>query len=267
MYKRKNVKYKRYSKKASLNDIYSPSAYKNNPPTYTQQMGRIIQTTPLKMYPIPTSMPNSRTFDRMYDTLVKINYPKVVTNIPGVLYWTSSRILLNTLEDHTIFNAASLTTLYQTKLATLPEPPSGKHWYFDIIGIIWEQPTTNQQSDTSRFWMKLTTSLFNEPKYIVDKSFDFTRQNPQTVQILMYPYEPNICEISSVQYSTVSAAEVVSRIQSNDADIGDDAFYPIVSTNPRSFASTANIEWHISAEFNLPDYVPSIRFLTLFYIN
>ena len=163
-----------YNRKKRINKKFSPAAYKNNVPTYFQQKGRIIQTSPLRLYQIPRQLPNMKTFDNMYNILLKAKYPNVgpvdpptpapqVPLQPYIVSFRASSSYLYTLTDHQL-TPTNLVDLVNNS-GQLTELPDGWDYQFDLFTLEFRHEITPDSSNTDLFHIDLTHPIFVDNPY------------------------------------------------------------------------------------------------------
>lgn len=233
-------KSRQYYKKKNINRKFSPAAYKNNIPTYYQQKGRIIQTSPLHLYSVPRQLPNSETLKNMYDTLLKVNYPNVGPNptpqMPLQPYLVS--FALTAAEINTFTEDGKLTpTKFQslvsisTELSNLPE---GWGYKFELYTIEFRQRIGSGLVESNQYHIDLTHPIFvDNPYSIVIKTVSTTGSNNTNIIMMtsLIPVQPYEVKLSRLAFTTQGYTITNPTLTSDDADINDNGWYPILSNS------------------------------------
>jgi len=237
---------RQYYHKRNINRKFSPAAYKNNPPTYYQQKGRIIQTSPLNLYQVPRQLPNSQTLDKMYNTLVKAKYPGLnpqptptppqppIPLQPYIVQISTNLSSIYDIEDKkmTPFRLYELVTAS----GQLTDLPAGWDYRFDLFNIIFNQVYNPNTSNTSQFHLDLTHPLFtdNTPYQFVIKSVT-TSASTSSFSVSwvcsLIPNGANSAKITRAAYTSASITITTPTIATNDSIVSDNGWYPILSTS------------------------------------
>lgn len=181
MYSRYRYKSRQYNRKKKINQKFSPAAYKNNVPTYYQQKGRIIQTSPRIMYEYPTEVVTKKKLDQMYDALFKAHYPGV--GISGVkitpdiiLQYNISNVPIMEIFQFEQADSATSIPIGQsfcdyilTTIPNIPEPAPGYKWGAGLMSILYDYPDT--QLNVSQFHLDYVNNwLSNNQLQMIIKS-------------------------------------------------------------------------------------------------
>lgn len=240
MYRRKYYS-RQYNRKKKINKKFSPSAYKNNPPSYYQQIGRIIQTSPLRMYEPLTQIPNSKTLEKMYNTLLKAKYPNVgpapppPPELPLQPYVVSFKILASdiyNLPDHRMF-PINLAEFCSNSGSLTPLPP-GWDYQFDLYTLEFREFIIPNDSDTSQYHLDLVHPVFpdNSPYQFVIKSLSTGSSGAINIVWLtsLIPLTENQAKITRGAFTTAGITITNPTLNTNDSLITDNGWYPFLST-------------------------------------
>ena len=237
-YTRRN---KSYYRKKRINRKFSPALYKHDIPTYFQQKGRIIQTTPLRMHPIPTQLPNTKTLENMYNTLLKAKYPNVGPVEPPppdpplqsyVSSFTISATQLYNLTDHRLTpnDLTQLTTTYGD-LTTLPE---GWDYQFDLYTITFRETIIPHETDATQFHIDLVHPILTDPNpyQFVIKTLNTSSDGGLYVTWMtsFIPLNSDLAKITRASFTLQGVTVQNPSVATNDNDITDNGWYPLVST-------------------------------------
>lgn len=176
-------KSRQYYHKKKINQKFSPAAYKNNPPTYYQQKGRIIQTSPLNLYQVPRQIPNSQTLQKMYNALVKARYPGVGPSSGGTIDPNLEiNFSVNNIPITDIFSFADDSTPTSVKIGkeycdyiistvpNLPPPAAGYRWFAALMYILYDYDQ-GQVANTSQFHLDYVNDwLTSNPLTLMQKT-------------------------------------------------------------------------------------------------
>lgn len=232
-------KSRQYYHKKNINRKFAPAAYKSNPPTYYQQKGRIIQSSPLHLYSIPRQLPNSETLKKMYNTLLKINYPNVGPNStpqvplqPYLASFTLTAAQLSDLPDGKL-NPTNFSTLVRntTELTNLP---SGWEYKFELFTIEFRQRIASGLVESSQYHIDLVHPIFVANPYSIVLKTVSTTGSGSTNSIVcltsLIPVDANQVKVTRLAYTTSGYSVTSPTIASNDPVINDNGWYPILST-------------------------------------
>lgn len=237
-------KSRQYYKKKNINRKFSPAVYKNNIPTYYQQKGRIIQTSPLHLYSVPRQLPSSETLKEMYETLIKVNYPNVgpqPTPPPSLpLQPYVSQFSLNSqqcyaLENHKI-TPLMLEYLVET-YGNLTPLPEGWAYRFELFTISMSHRIPQNSTSIAQYHIDLCNPILsnmNNPVQIVIKSVTTSGGTTGVSAAWLcsfIPIEENYGRIPRCTYSTGSITVSNLTLATNDSEVNDNGWYPIISSD------------------------------------
>lgn len=239
-YHRRN---KSYYRKKRINRKFSPALYKHDIPTFFQQKGRILQTTPLRMYPIPTQLPNTKTLENMYNTLLKAKYPNVgpqpspEPDPPLQSYVVSFNKSFNdlySLENNRLTNSYFPTLV--TSSAELTPLPAGWDYRFDLYNIQFRQGIAPNYSSETQFHIDLVSPILSDsnPYQFVIKSV--TTSGGSSGLSLAWvttfiPVSANQAKLTRCTYTTSSFNVQQQTVSTTDNNITDNGWYPLLSTD------------------------------------
>lgn len=232
-------KSKQYYRKKRINKKFSPSLYKHQVPTYFQQKGRIIQTTPLNIHPIPQSLPNSKTLEKMYNTLIKAKYPGV-TPSPSIQYhgWYFN-LLPASIPELFSFPSESATTsdyinstwlsTYVENLQSRPPLPEGYEIEAHVMGISFDFPANTSTAQYHLYW---TSPLFQNAVPLIAKETQSTIENDiYNVYLTAEPHDSSHINISYIRYTTQTLYPVYTSYGTQMGIDPTAAYYPLISTS------------------------------------
>lgn len=239
--RRGSYKYRssQYYKKKRINRKFSPALYKAPIPSYFQQKGRIIQTSPARIPIVPRFLPNRETLDDMYNTLIQANYPNVGPSssfqYDGWYYHIFSAPLseIFTFPSSTPYTSYPVNTQwlkqYLDSLVERPPLPEG----FDIEGNIMQlHYSIPAGSSTSRFTLTYNTDLYADPIYLISKSTDSTFTDP-TYNNLLYLQNDTSDDViyAKLEFGPDSAYIYQDQFTPNSSISIDDSYLPFISTS------------------------------------
>lgn len=211
-------KSRQYYRKKKINQKFSPAAYKNNIPTFYQQKGRILQTSPLKLYQVPRQIPNSKTLEKMYNLLLKVKYPGVG---PDIILPIDPNLEINyavhniPIMDLFSFTDESTATSIQigkeycnfiiSALPTLPPPSQGYKWGAALMTILYDYDL-GSVPNTSQFHLDYVNNWLSDSQYqLIIKSVTTTATLDELNGIIFFAGSVgNNIKLARIQFTTSS---------------------------------------------------------------
>lgn len=232
-----------YNRKKRINRKFSPALYKHDIPTFFQQKGRIIQTSPLRLNPIPTQLPNSKTLQNMYNVLLKAKYPNVGPVDPPpappplqsyVVSFNKSFYDMYYLANHQL--SYSYLSTFVTSNADLTPLPVGWDYQFDLYNIQFRINIAPNTTNDTQFHIDLVNPLLTDPNpyQIVLKTLNTSGgTNGLSVAWItsFIPVTENQAKLTRASFTSSNVTVQQQTVSTNDNVISDNGWYPIISTD------------------------------------
>lgn len=267
MYSPRRRYYKRRSLKYYRNNLFAPSLKKAPLPNYYQMKGRIIQQSPAYIKNSDTQLMTQDKLQELYNTLVKFKYPMLPAFDPSgyLFYYVTEPYQLNTLGEEFDFDM----TFFQTLVGSLekPAPPSGYHYSFDVISILFRTTGYESQVDASRFNFNWETDLLTSRQLaIITKTLNSSELAAYTAILQAIPYQSEKCYVSRIAFTNSTMTLTNSLQNTTDENINDDGYYPFVTSDSSSETYGSKISYTRTVDdYRLHYY--TIRFKLLIYVQ
>lgn len=227
---------RQYYKKKRINRKFSPALYKHSIPTYYQQKGRILQTTPYRMPIVPYSLPDYKTLDKMYQTLVKANYPGLSPSVQYNGYYFTS--YSGSIADVFTFPSPSVMTSdvidsqwlnnYVTNYIERPPLPDGYTIEAHIFSLNYDFP---DGTFDSQWYLTYHSSIFSQDINLIEKSTSSTLSVPYyNIHNILSPVKSDLLRYTSVTFASTSIAmNFASSYTTSSVDVNTE-YYPFIAT-------------------------------------
>lgn len=256
-------------RKNRIQSKYSPAARKQEWPTYTQQKGRILQTSPRFMYNPINNLPNSKTYDRMYETLQKVKYPALIPQpLPNQVlpFAITNDFVLSTLfdGDSPILDNVKLQILMDDYLLNnLPELIQyHPNWTYQIFNFYLINRYSSYAFNDWQFHIDWKSNLIGGQSYqmvlkTVDNPMSFDYATPR---ITVQPRSVNELRAYRISQTTGgNFTQTYNDLATNDPNTADNGLYPLIDTSAGTDSLYhSEFEW-VSSQYPTNDL--NIRFV------
>lgn len=232
-------KSRQYYRKKKINQKFSPAAYKNNIPTFYQQKGRILQTSPLKLYQVPRQIPNSKTLEQMYQILLKAKYPNVGPSQSFEYDGSFYNIYSDTLRNVFRFSGDDATSSikidsqwlsnYIENLPGKPPLPDGYKWDARILGFNIDYPVA---FDYAQWHIDYNNPIISQPIQLVIKSNTATTSAPvYNYSTMLFPTSDSNLSYTQIYFTSSGMNRRYQTISTNVTINPELEIYPMIDTD------------------------------------
>lgn len=252
---------------------------KYNIPSFSQKVGRTIQTTPANIHNSPTFMASKPKLDEMYEILERYKYP-LLKNISTMGFISGGSFSIDAGNLFSVFQQEGSvvidinfveTNMLTPFLSQLTNPPPGKIWNWGISNINFHcrQSELSNNSLFTLIWdgpFLITPEGVPINKNLVTKSLGTTFTPPFQTAIICVPGPTNgQCKTNIVAFTATNITNSLSQSNCIDPNFNDNGYYFLMTNDSNQLTFDQKITFNVTNTSNIQYF--NFTFNFIFYLT